>query len=752
MLRKSLILGSITLLLVMLFALTGCEGPVGPAGPSGVDGLDGNRGNSGKDGLPAGFFLSGPNVTDWELEDYYNRGSTVILETSVATIYGQVPPGKTLVVLGTLTNVPDTKALAIEGTLEIYDGAILHARGIPGDMGVLTASESAVIKGNGAVVLPYVLGGTYNAGLHFASEEVKAVKRYPGSVLQNLRQIPPGFTPPYLGENPLLLAPSHLEFIYARELSNDLTVYNLQNLTSSSITANKKLTLAGSSNTLAAGTFNLSGSSSLIVAPGAVLGVTGNIATTTSGAATIINEGTINLGPNAAITEGTGHFFTNNGVITFRPSTDTDFRVRNLIGLQGSGRIELTPNNDFVLGRVPLWQHLVINGSSTITLNGNDPNPFDGVLPGKTITIGKDAGLSLNNSNVQTGAKLINNGTLFTSSSSTTVVEYLWYEMGYRGKIEASGALTGLIKNFEIPEGIELTLTNANSKLVSTTSTDPLYTALVPFDVIVKGTLILGNSAIILTPDGDVTIDGTLKLEDASLRSASSPLSRGGSVLINGALDTGTGSLVIAAGETLTIADSSKISGKAGLISINDRGALTIDGVKGYTTDGGGVAGEDFVKALADIKTAAGSLKQEITLDPDASRFNIKQNAVPIQVVGTVEIEDGSNPWFISSTDIAVNAYSVAVSVPADTEIVATAGLANINQGLFDVVEEFRNANSFVISIDNDNRLAISDAGWIGGSQGWTFGVISFNSVQFQNNGLIGPTVDPFLVGVKSKR
>jgi hypothetical protein len=762
MLRKSLILGSITLLMVMLFAFTGCEGPVGPAGPAGDPGENGDPGKSGDHGTPAGLFYSGPDVSDEDLVAAFAEGDVVVLGSDVKTVYGEIPAGKTLEVLGTGTKVLPGYTLAVnDGTLNISGEAILEASAVynpvldPADAGALTASGSAKIIGGGAIVLPYVLGGEFTAGLHFNSPELKTASspfRYPGSVFQNDHL---QLLPAYIAEAPVALTADRLPDIFSVE-ANELTVYNLKNLADGNIPLTKKLILKGSDNTLS-GDFSLGGGATLVVAKGASLDGS-NSSITVKEAAKIFNEGTIKLFQNGRISlvsvsggsgsGGDGSVFENNGRITFSPANNDSDWIKNVVGLWGTGTIIMTPQNNIGLPRIAIRQNVVIEGIYTISFTETGDGPFNGVEPGKIITIGKEASISLHPDHRSVGATLVNNGTLITPTVNPAVVSYIWGEMKERGNIKATGPLDKIAEDFVIPEGIVLTLTSTSAKL---TSLEPVLS---PFDIIVKGILAFDEAAVSLAPSGDVIVEnsGSLKLGTGFL----APV---GNVVIKGFLDTGTAAgLKVGQGKTLEIEDSAKIggvTGNTGPIVVTTFENAKIDGVSGFSThETNGVRGVDFQKSLAGILGAAGKLVSDIDLPPAGpkSPYNTLADTV-VSVIGTVEVIDSSTPQFVSRSPNAVNDSSQGIIVDANTTVL-TGGQGN----LFDKGYLMRsstatlasNPNDFVLCVDSNDLLAIQDTGSSGSLPG--YGVVSFNRIRFENEGLIGPVQEEFRVGVKTKR
>jgi hypothetical protein len=140
------------MVLAIGLALAGCEAPT-----NGSKGDDGNPGDS----YLGGIMLSGTNVSAADLAGAFASTAArqvfageVYLASSVATVLGEVPAGRTLNVLGATTKVGDgsidgTETLAVEGSLVIAEGASLGATATGGTSGILALGESGKLTVNG---------------------------------------------------------------------------------------------------------------------------------------------------------------------------------------------------------------------------------------------------------------------------------------------------------------------------------------------------------------------------------------------------------------------------------------------------------------------------------------------------------------------------------------------------------------------------------------------------------------------------
>jgi hypothetical protein len=739
MLRKSLILGSITLLMVMLFALTGCEGPVGPAGPAGTEGRDAEDGQPGADYIPSGASWAGPVVkaSDLEAAFKYTNGNIVILQTSVTDVYGEVPAGKILHVLGS-TRVLAGQVLTVNGTLDILEKTATLAAGGVGRSGSLKAGESAKIQGKGAVILPYVFkDAVYKDALHYNSPEVQDVAdRYPGSA----------FRLSY--DAPELLLSADIAQIFEDENLNELTVQDVSNLTEEAIPPRKSLILRGDANTIES-TFELGGFSRLTVAENAALLVR-NFATgaavdlSTKADGIITNNGKIELyNAGSRILVGNTTFI-NNGEIYSK--TIDNLIVTPLIGLEGNGVIKLVPEGvggtiDYLsLPKPALRQHLVIDPRTTSDVSLaliNQGIPLNGVDYKKTITLANErAVIVLLAGPAGIGATIVNKGRITTATTNPLVLETLFGEMGNKGKITGSGNLVDLSKDFEIPAGVELTLSGGSTDFGSDVDG--------PWDVIIGGSLEL-SGAIALLPEKDVIVSGHLALGTGSLVAQ-------GNVTITGTLDVGSGNGLEVQDGILAI-PSRGVSGTTGLIKAVF-GKITVDGVPGYGIPAGsGVLGADLESAVDNTLQAADALKNTIALDPSSSN---NSSQATFQAVGTADLTGNAPTKVVYKPEVTIptpGTPEVLIGLP-DGVGVYTNGFDERGHYLAGSVGSANvNPNTFAAGVKTENLVnvfAVSDSGYTGSSSSGY--VVEFNSVRFTNKNLVGPVVPSFYVGIKSNR
>jgi hypothetical protein len=281
MLKKSLVFGSIVILLGMLLAFTGCKNPAGPEGPPGDQGTpgtpgttpggdDGNgNGNGGDNGgdnggnngggetllVPADAYpLIASVVTADDLAAAFEASTTklVVLRPSVTTVYGEVPLGAALYVLGTPKVAPGER-LTVLGKLAVWNGAALRATGESGAnaAGYLIGGEKTEINSEdgatGTVLLPHDPTGILKADFIIYTDLAEDLKgKAIGSVV--IAGTNGDITPVTTGDQIKALFDDFPAF----------TAYNITDLKVDSIPAGKTLTLAGPDNALdtAAGVTN----------------------------------------------------------------------------------------------------------------------------------------------------------------------------------------------------------------------------------------------------------------------------------------------------------------------------------------------------------------------------------------------------------------------------------------------------------------------------------------------------------------
>jgi hypothetical protein len=289
MLKKSLVFGSIVLLLGMLLAFAACDNPAGPEGPPGPPGPTGPSGPSNPGTgpetppvdpppgpelvIPAGYVFNGFNttggaVTAAALAEAFTNNDVIVLGDGINSIYGEIPAGKALFVTNddayvANTGFPDYEALTlkIDGALNIWHGAKLYATGVDDgsgdDAGFLTGEGKITITGTGVVSLPYdpysrlpldhityenitfesvPYEGPAYVGPAGSEEAQKAV----GSIVK-------------VGITELLDAANVSDLFTVPDALDAFTVHNIEDLGSATlvIPSGSKLTLAGTGNTLA---------------------------------------------------------------------------------------------------------------------------------------------------------------------------------------------------------------------------------------------------------------------------------------------------------------------------------------------------------------------------------------------------------------------------------------------------------------------------------------------------------------------
>jgi hypothetical protein len=246
--------------------------------------------------------------------------------------------------------------------------------------------------------------------------------------------------------------------------------------------------------------------------------------------------------PFAAFT--TGKVFTNNGAIETIATVATVQKA--LIELAGSGTVVIKGVGAAELGAggnttQALSQNVEIATGGTLKAPLHAV-PFSG---GKTITITGtgvlDFGIAvITGDTASIGATIVNNGSnaaaIVTTATSPAAFVAI---VGIGGKVTSNGAVTGGNANLVVPVGGELT---SGSTISIGTGT-----------VTVSGKLNLGH---VLTSSGGLTVTATTG--ELNVTAATQVI--GGSITINGKASVSTGTLSVAAGETLTIGETGTLT------------------------------------------------------------------------------------------------------------------------------------------------------------------------------------------------
>jgi hypothetical protein len=575
MLKKSLIFSGLALILAMLLVFAGCEGPTGPQGLGGLPGgqggagLPGDNGLPGDDGFTGGLVVdpAGTEVSDTFLEAAFESigdGTTVILGPSVTEVYGTVPAGKTLRVVGDLALgvvVTDGEELILESgsSLVIHTGAVLNATVVSGIAGSLAGTGS--ISGAGSLLLP-VKTTSNNTAVFLTYTDVSFAGRKVGSVLTS-------------SSTAAAIGASNLADAF--QTVSALTVENLTGLTSTGIPAGKTLTLTGAGNTMA-GFTSASGTGTLIVdgtldtsagidfSLGGTLTVNGTLVTSGSGV-TITGGGNITIGSDGILTladagdDATG--ITNNGSIS--TVATAGLTQKHLLTLLGTGTVELNGVGTTAVdtAQLTLTQNVTIGTTGKLIAPVVASAPFSG---GKTITIlGNgilDFGVTEDVTSI--GATVVNTGTNEDSvTTSTTSPVALSTIMGIEGNISSDGviALTGPLT---IPANVNLTSDSA--------FTDGAYAVTIEGDVLLSG---------VATSDGDITVaaDGTLTFSGAAAPTGDITVEADGTLTFSGTVAP-TGDITVKADGVFIVSDDAVPEGDitveaGGLLQIT-AGSLTI--------------------------------------------------------------------------------------------------------------------------------------------------------------------------------
>jgi hypothetical protein len=758
MLRKSLIFGSIALLLVMLLALAGCEGPVGPAGAAG------GEGGRGDDGMADGYPLETGTARDLEVAFGYSE--KVVLSSAVRRVWGTVPEGKTLYIVGPKETEGDVlvgwEGLELLGTLVLHKEAILLATGrtdvANNDFrnGLITLGPNARVTGEGAIVLPYDLDGEFTDGLTYNSSIVSNVDKFPGSVASRgiLRKAANNFH---------VFGPAEINDILRLENVTSLRVRNVDPLLNPASrnsnatipltevvfdrTRGKTLILSGSNNEIQAN-FEVLNTGTLVVEEGAILEVPlANTATIgATGGTKLLNSGTIIFSnPLSGIDSLRGGIITNNGTIETSANDadnngglyDPSFQLEQLLELLGEGRIVVAHYPNPPISILPplslntetaLNQHLVIAADSElfgdIVLLNTNHTPFDGIREGRTITINRaipgindDDGifeLSADVNNI--GTSVANHGLIITPTVNPDVLTTIFENTNNSGFVQSDGVLTSFDKSFTIPNGISLVL-NAASPLTSDNTG--------PYDVIINGDLaVIGGN---ITPSGNVTIgsDGLLILGDPT---------------VNAVVPT----LTLAEAQILTIPGPTNVDGPGQIIAFNTDSVIQIINEPYTTTTALGVIAGNLEGILETFAEDRVKLTDNITLD---SYFG------GAKAIGSVLFDTLNAPTGPVTASVRLEPDGIN-GIVNDLRISST--IAGVTTGYVDdeSINDFTNIelSTGTINANGERTVLVTDHNYTGSNTVDRFDVLIYHQIRLSLDGLTGPVLPRFHVGIKTKR
>jgi hypothetical protein len=710
----------------MLFALTGCEGPVGPAGAPGESGTPGDDGN---DGLPGGHFPGGTNVIPKDLEVGFAYSDVIILQSQVETVYGVVPAGKTLQVVGEVS-VFSEKELIIEGTLEIVEGGILSAFGevispmafpvLPAvsstvSTGFLKAGSTGVIKGKGVLILPYALDEAFTKGLSYNSPEVGNVTRFPGSL--SIRE---------KDELEANWSSDEIEAIFDSDPSLEtLRVKDVKNLLVTAIPKGKTLSLYGWYNTIYSD-FNLTATNArLVVEAGAILKVTGvlpNFARiTVTGGSYITNYGRIELEDVSSSIDTTGGTIVNDGVIQTVNINGTSITPTGLLNalleLPGNGAVHIgdgnisgpiTLNNTTSLNQnIVIRKGITLQSSNLVTVT----SPFDGVTLGKTITIEKDGIFALTGNITEIGASVINKGLISTANNTPEVLTSIFGDLPSGGNVDASVTIQAPsapgpnepIPDFTIPEGVTLTLNGAGSFGNTEVS------------LLVNGGLVLSGSGTLATR-GDIIVGDK------------------GSVNLDGA----GRNITVAQAKSLAIPNGKTVKGLGSIIANAADAKIVIAGENYRTATTAGVPADSIRTTLEVFEGDREKLTDSITLDsPFGGGKAI--GAVLFSSTGTLDL---SATFDGAPTGDKVTLKSVIIND-------GTTNVGYIDQGTSDNVTP--TYTTIRVTTGTNGNVQVTEP-TIAAPYTEQFYRIVYNQVRIQYANLISPVLPRFNIGVKTSR
>jgi hypothetical protein len=716
MLKKSLIFGSIVLLLAMVFALAGCNNPAGPEGPPGKDSIvEGPQGNKGPEGIPEAYIggSAGGDVYPLDLTKAFEKSEMVVLLSSVTSVSGTVKAGTTLYVLGKVgvgVGGVHTGKLVIEdgATINIWsDTSRLTATG-NGTSGLLVPAKGAsvTIEGKGEIFLPIITYPfddvpdpiPYNDGLHYDSQElVNFTAKYPGSAIASPTSSPSAFN-----------SAAIFSFFTNRSTKNRLEILTVDgSLTANAIPSEKTLVLRGNDTekTTISANFDLTADATLIVEKTGELDINGtSIIFQAKGAnSAFINKGTVTLSGSSTINTVTTNLgvITNDGVIGGASTAINPALLEALLKLNGTGAI--APDVDVTLTTsTELRQNLEIPATKTITAPAGDKLFYE-FTAGKTITIKGTLDLKAVKT-IGDGVKVVNEGLIKTDTVSSTVLTTIFNSMDKTGKVQATANVL-LDADFEIPEKTELI---ANAATLGGAA----------HDLTIKGSL--SATGIALAPQGNVTVNGTLYLEQV----------------------TSVGSLTILPAKELIIPSSSTVDIDGdGLITASQ---VSIDGSGNtappqYYTAANLVAA-NFKEALTDIRATIVQLSSEpqVTAAPEYG--------VSGKVAGVAILLDDTTAAPITTRADGVNVAGLTDKVRVKDGVVVAATQYSVD------VSKFGDAQTFELTTDiTDWYLKITDSAHSGSKNQW--GIVTFTAFTVARSNLTSPaSTERILIAVRSTR
>jgi hypothetical protein len=763
--KKSLFFGSTVLLIAMLFTLAGCNNPTGPEGPKGDTGLQGNqgqeiKGDQGFDGDFGGYRLTAV-VKPVDLEVAFQEADVAVLITTVRSVYGLVPPGKTLVVLGDApVAVGQRLELGDGAVLDIRKGATLYASGIDvvggsTNSGLLVSSSGAVpaVTGEGAIFLPAVQSGAHDGFLHWESDVVDAASEHPGSFTDGSTKLDGSY-------NIVPFNSASIAILFNRpdDQYSELKIPDVVNLTANAIPSGKTLILLGTGNTI--GTpFTLKRDATLIVDEDARLTI--DAAFSGESGSAFINRGTgkdnvgvdlgVDLGATGLIADTPDLDVTNDGII--RTDNGTEARIRTLLALGGTGTVKVSVDVGLTVSALLLNQNLEVDSPqagpvATFTLSDIEQPIDENSAAGKIITIAEADTLALgadslligyltgtapNQTPVRTKV-VLNDGVIDTATEVSSTLTEIFTSIDSKGAVTASGAVE-LDGSLVIPKDVTLTLTDATTTFAAATVNST------PWNLTIAGEFKIGGADLV--PPDDITITETA------------------------VIDLETGSLTIGnagSAKILKISSSAEFEDdvlSTGTLVQGAGGKVTIDDEEDYSIAAGGVQGGLFKTALADIKKTIG----EILVDTLEVEEHFVGGGLVIGTVNLVPTLNPAVPGPAGNADpvpIVSRVYAggekyvivpdlIGITVPGTG--LTCLGSSPVFGGTLPL--------PFTLSVDGNpglgnHRLGLQDSTALPvapGDRDEVFGILEFTDYTVEKSGLVSPPVTTkFHIGVRSIR
>jgi hypothetical protein len=375
------------------------------------------------------------------------------------------------------------------------------------------------------------------------------------------------------------------------------------------VPAGKKLIVLGE---VAVGDASIDGSERLVVEAGGVVEVragaalTANGESTTSGlivgaAGSVDGDGVVLL---PFVTDSTadnpgGYLVYNSSTakgraagsvtadVTAFSAVDVDavLAIFELTGADATNTLAVAGLEDIVDATIPL--------NKTLTVVGAGNTIDDGVTsfsPAGSLTVAKDAELTLNASTAVAANKITNNGTI-KSDTTVAATQKSLVTLGGFGTVELSGEGAGVISDTTLTLGQNIKISGASSKVIAPAVATP-FDGGKTITVASDGTLDFGAAAV-SSIGATVVNGGTVTTVTTSVAALNTIAGLGGAIESDGNV-AGNDSLLIPVGTALTH-DTGTFVGGSGTVTVkgtatfttgtfeSQTGAVTVDGTATFT-------------------------------------------------------------------------------------------------------------------------------------------------------------------------